>query len=117
MARNEHFRDADKLSVPVPPGVKSGEPVMIGPLPGVAVTDRDDATGMASVWFCSAWDLPVTGAITAVLQKVYITPERSLTATATGNLRWGYALELKGSGVGTVPVIESQQGAPGWTAS
>jgi len=104
MARNEQFFDADKLSLPVPPGVKSGEPVLVGPMPGVAVTDRDDRTGQASVWMCGAWDLDVAGAVTPG-SPVYITTSRQLTATATDNKLFGYSVGTKGAGTGPVDVV------------
>ena len=108
MARNEQFFDADKLSLPVPPGVKSGEPVIVGPLPGVAVTDRDDRTGMASVWLCSAWALDVDGAVEGIGVKIYITPDRALTTTASDNMLFGYSLDTKGAGIGPLTVKVAQ---------
>jgi predicted RecA/RadA family phage recombinase len=104
MARNEIYHDADRLSLPVPPGVKSGEPVLVGPLPGVAATNRDDATGEATVWMCGAWDLDVTGAVAGYGLPIYITTTRTLTATATGNKLFGYSLGTKGAGTGPLTV-------------
>jgi len=113
MARNEQFLNADHLSLPVPEGTKSGDAVLAGGvLPGYAKTGRGEGGNdpdRASVWTKGAANVPVTGAITAVLQKVYIPPAGgALTATATGNTLWGYALETKGSGVGVIPVKIAQ---------
>lgn len=105
MARNEQFFDADKLSLPVPPGVKSGEPVLVGPLPGVAVTDRDEGTGQASVWLKGAWILDVDGAVTTFGLPIYITTARALTTTATNNKLFGYSLGTKGAGTGELTVV------------
>lgn len=94
MATNEVFREADHLTLPVPSGVKSGDPVLVGSLPGVAQTDRD-ANGNATVWLDGAYRLTVTGAVVNVGDPVYIAADRSLSVTATGNTVFGYALETK----------------------
>lgn len=95
MATNEIFREADHLTLPVPSGTKSGEPVLVGSLPGVAQTDRA-ADGTATVWLDGAFLLTVTGAVVNVGDPVYIvTADRSLTTTATGNTVFGYALATK----------------------
>jgi predicted RecA/RadA family phage recombinase len=108
MARNEHMAKADHISVPVPAGTKSGDPVLVGSLPGYAVTGRGEGgndTGNASVWFDGSAKVPVTGAITAVGQPVYIpTGGGALTATVGSNVVWGYALATKGAGTGVIPV-------------
>jgi len=103
MARNEVFRDADHLTLPVPSGVKSGDPVKVGDLVGVAQTDRDDAKGTATVWLKGAHRVPVTGAVSTVGGPVYINSGGTLTATATDNTLFGHALETKGSG--TAPIV------------
>ncbi len=113
MALNEQFLNADHLSLPVPEGTKSGDPVLAGGvLPGYAKTNEGEAgnaEGFASVWTKGAANVPVTGAITAVLQKVYIPAAGgALTATATGNVLWGYALKTKGAGSGVIPVKIAQ---------
>jgi predicted RecA/RadA family phage recombinase len=96
MATNEVFREADHLTLPVPSGVKSGDAVLVGSLPGVAQTTRDDVAGTATVWLDGAFRLTVTGAVANVGDPVYIvSADRSLTTTATGNTVFGYALETK----------------------
>ena len=47
MALNEHLRHANHLSLPVPAGTKSGDPVRVGILNGVAQTNRATATDWA----------------------------------------------------------------------
>ena len=47
MALNEHLRHANHLSLPVPAGTKSGDPVRVGILNGVAQTNRASATDWA----------------------------------------------------------------------
>ena len=47
MAKNEILRDADHLSLPVPSGTKTGDPLRIGGLNVVAETDRANTVGVA----------------------------------------------------------------------
>lgn len=42
MATNEIFKEADYLSLPVPEGTVSGDPVLVGELVGVAQTSEGD---------------------------------------------------------------------------
>lgn len=58
MAKNLAFKDARRLTLPVAEGTKSGDPVMVGTLPGVALTDRDSA-GNAAVDTGGAYTLSV----------------------------------------------------------
>ena len=47
MAKNRVLADGNHLTLPVLAGVVSGSPVIVGMLPGVAVTNRD-SNGNAS---------------------------------------------------------------------
>ena len=115
MATNERYRDGDKLSLPVPSGMTSGSPVKVGSIVGVTQTDRASSTnfgggnpvGFATVWTKGVHDLSVTGAIANVGDPVYIDASNALTATATGNTLFGYALATQ-AGTGVVPVKISQ---------
>ncbi len=108
MAKNEVFRDADHLSLPVPQDTPSGTPVIVGSLVGITQTKEGEggnADGYASVFRKGTHSVPVTGAIASVGTPVYIPPAGgALTATATGNTVWGYALATKGSGTGPLTV-------------
>lgn len=123
MAKNQVFKYVDTLSVPVPEGTESGDPVILNAdigLVGVAETDRGPAegsavtadtkyaggnvNGYASVGLKGAYRLSVTGALEP-LQPVYITGAGSLTATAGTNVRFGYSLTTKGSGEGDATVV------------
>jgi predicted RecA/RadA family phage recombinase len=128
MARNEVFRDADYLSLPVPTGTLSGAPVRIGGLNGVAQTNEgsvdkarrvsynpgyvgpDSASGnedgYASVALKGAWRFPFAAGVGAVAigDPIYITSANVLNATASGNNLYGYAISAKASGAGTVIV-------------
>lgn len=60
MAKNRKFARASQLYVPVVSGVLSGDPVVYGQRPGVALTDRD-AAASATVQFEGAFTLSVKG--------------------------------------------------------
>lgn len=102
MATNQRFFPGDKLTVPVPSGTVSGTPVMVGSLPGVAVTDRDD-NGEATVWFDGVWDLTVTGATTVGLAVYMVDGALTVTQGETGVL-FGYALAVKAADAALTPV-------------
>lgn len=128
MATNETFRSGTKLSLPVPSGRKSGDPVRIGGLNGVLQTNRaktdvvnynDDGTvnasydfgggnpnGYASVWLEGVHDLPVTTTTTrAIGDPIYIiTATNVLTTTdnSGANPLFGHAVEAKTSTDGDV---------------
>lgn len=109
--KNEYLRPGTELSVPVPSGTKSGEPVLVGAMPGVAATDRGaggNIAGHATVLFDGrVYEFDVDGAIAGVGTAIYITSARALTTTATSNTLYGYSvckadgsLATKSSGVG-----------------
>ena len=107
MALNEKFRDADHLSLPVAAGVKSGDPVRIGGLNGVAQTaigEGGNAAGYASVCLKGAHEFTVAFAIATVGLPVYITSAGALSATATDNSLYGYALTTKAAASGPLTV-------------
>ncbi len=60
MAKNEVYYPGDTLPLPVPAGTKSGDPVVIGTIAGVALEDRD-AAGNAPVRVRGVFKLSVTG--------------------------------------------------------
>lgn len=112
MARNEVFRDASKLSLPVPNDTASGAPVRVsGVINGVTQTKEGEggnAAGYATVWTQGVHTVSVTGTISTLLTKVYIHPTANtlgITATATHFL-YGYAMSLKAAaGAGPVDVM------------
>lgn len=123
MAKNQVFKFVDVLSLPVPEGTVSGDPVILDAdsgLVGVAETDRGgdvgteitattpyqggNVNGYASVGLKGAYRLDVTGALEP-LDAVYITTAGALTATAGTNVRFGYSLTTKGSGSGPATVV------------
>ena len=125
MARNEVFKDADYLSLPVPVGTLSGSPVRVGGLNGVAQVDEPTANinaqltpayaeapssnrpGYASVALKGAWRIPVTTTTAlAIGDPVYIvTANNTLTPVASGNVLFGHALSVKGTTAGQTVIV------------
>ncbi|MFZ1361342.1 MAG: DUF2190 family protein [Candidatus Nanopelagicales bacterium] len=103
MAKNIVFTDGNQLSETVPSGVKSGEPVIVGDRPGVALTDRDEA-GKATIKFNGVAKLTVESAAGALAagQIVYIDSDRKITRVSTDNKRFGYARAALATNVGGV---------------
>lgn len=102
MAMNQRYTHFDHVAFTVPEGVKSGQPVRVGAVAGVAQIDRQP-DGKATVWLDGSYTIDVSGALTEG-QTVYIKADRTLTATATGNHPWGVAVLAKGTGAGPAEV-------------
>lgn len=107
--RNEYMRPATELSLPVPAGTKSGDPVRVGAVNGVAATDRSEANAPAGgnivgnasvVTDARSYTYEVAGAIAGPFTAVYLTPRAGATApilstTGTG-APWGYTVPKAG---------------------
>jgi predicted RecA/RadA family phage recombinase len=109
MAKNKHFEDTGTLYLPVIAGTVSGDPVIVGMIPGVAATDRDTA-GNATVETEGSFDVEVTGAIASVGLPVYITSATYalVVAPGAGIQLFGHALATKAGGAGTIAVRIAQ---------
>lgn len=109
MAKNEVYDKAENLNLPVIAGTVSGSPVIVGMIPGVAVTNRD-ASGNAEVATQGAYNVSVTGAIASVGLPVYITSATGalVVAPGAGIQLFGHALATKGAGAGTILVRLAQ---------
>ena len=106
MAKNEVYATGNEVSLPVIAGTVSGSPVIVGMLPGVAITTRD-ANGNASCKIgVGVANVSVTGAIASVGLPVYITSATYalVVAPGVGIQLYGHALATKGAGAGTIPV-------------
>lgn len=116
MAKNEVFKEANYLSLPVPTGKLSGQPVRVGGLNGVLLTNEgsvdkaagayneaasSNKPGYASVALKGAFRLPVSTTTTlAVGAPVYIITATGVLTTTdnTGaNPVFGHALSAKGA--------------------
>lgn len=127
MAVNETYRQADRLSLPVPAGKKAGDPVRVGGLNGVLQTDRANITvspvnsdgttnpaynygggnpdGNATVWLEGAHDFIVGFAIANIGDPVYILADgTALSDEVPGNQLYGHALTTKPAGLGRLAV-------------
>jgi predicted RecA/RadA family phage recombinase len=109
MAKNEVFDRGSNLNLPVIAGVVSGGPVVVGMIPGVALTNRD-ASGNAEVATEGVYNVSVTGAIASVGLPVYITSATGalVVAPGAGIQLVGHALATKGAAAGTIPVRLAQ---------
>lgn len=113
MATNQVYANAQHIPLPVPAGTKSGDPVLVGDLVGVAVIDIE-ADGQATVWRDGAYNFSVTGAVTEIGSPVYIaaagqgTRQTGLTVTAGSDVLFGYALATKAAGASVIPVAIAQ---------
>lgn len=95
MALNEIFKVGKSISLPVPTGTKSGDPVRVGVLNGVAIVDEGsgfNAGGYTSVDMFGGHLFELAGA--QVGDAVYITSAGELTKTASGNKLWGAVTHL-----------------------
>jgi len=107
MATNRVEMDGRRLLEPVEAGTLSGSPCVVGSRCGVALTDRNATTGMATVEHKGVFTQTVTG-ITAIGTPIYYTananPALRLNVVATA-LFFGYAMTVKGgAGAGAVDV-------------
>lgn len=115
MAKNRVYEDGEQLSVPVIAGTVSGSPVIVGMLPGVALTTRD-ANGNST---CQLGDgifnvsVVAAGAVT-VGQPIYITSTTYALSDAAGAGKqlFGHAMAAKASGTSTIPVRIAHYAVP-----
>lgn len=83
MATNEVFSPGRRLTVPVPAGVLSGAPVVVGSIVGVAQIDRT-SDGNVSIDTEGVYELTVTGAI-ALGAPVYAVVAAGLVTSLTAS--------------------------------
>lgn len=127
MARNEVYKVGNFVSLPVPVGTKSGAPVRVGSLNGVAQVDEPTAyiaaqltpayneapsgnkAGYASVALEGAFSIPVatTTALTVGAPVYIVTASNTLTTTdnSGANPVFGHALTPKGSAANQLVVV------------
>jgi predicted RecA/RadA family phage recombinase len=115
MSKNDVFRRAEQLAVTctAPTTPASGDPVLYGQRPGVALVNKDATTTKTSVAFCGEFNLSVkginAGGNVAIAEGdiVYYTAGDTppLSAKATG-VRFGYAAgAVTSAATATIPVI------------
>ena len=110
MALNEIFKIGKSISLPVSAGIKSGDPVRVGVLNGVAIVDEGsgfNADGYTSVDLFGGHLFEIEDAGAAdVGDAVYITSAGALTLTATSNKLYG-AITHKHRGDEVVVLVQS----------
>lgn len=99
MAKNQGYEHGRKIALPADKAYKSGDPVKIGSITGVAIIDaaKDEKV---TIWRDGSYTFPVDKAVT-VGAPVYITSGK---ITAEGTDVFGYALNAT-SGAGDVEVL------------
>lgn len=117
MATNRAYAKGDQLAVtttaaPNDP-VESGDPVLYGERPGVAVTDEHD-DGTVTVQFDGVFDLEVIGtsddgttdAAISAGDIIYYDTDDTLNVDSSNGTRFGYAnADVAGGATSTVEVI------------
>ena len=116
MSTNKIYKAGDPLPAPVPAGTKSGDPVRIGGLNGVAIVDRaaastgpvnadgslnaaynhggGNADGNTSADYSGAFELSVTSAAAPTYGQAIYLAAAGLTTTAGSNPLWGHSVDL-----------------------
>lgn len=105
MAQNRVFEDGKQLSMAVASTVGSGDPVAIGNLSGVALTDYSASTGKATIDFGGVYDLSVKAVdnagnvAIAVGDPIYlVSTDTPVLSGKTVGVFFGFALEAITSG-------------------
>ena len=110
MALNEIFKIGKSISLPVPAGIESGDPVRVGVLNGVAIVDEGsgfNADGYTSVDLFGGHLFEIeNGEAADVGTAVYITAAGELTLTAGSNKLYG-AITHKHRGDEVVVLVQS----------
>lgn len=116
MAKNITYKPGDHLSAPVPANTKSGQPLRLGGLNAIAITDRaktdvsplntdgtvntaynaggGNANGNASVWFEGVVKVVVTAASAPTFGQAIHLASAGLTTTAGSDPLWGHSVDL-----------------------
>jgi predicted RecA/RadA family phage recombinase len=109
VAKNQVYADGNQFPVAVtnPVSPVSGDPVVVGQLPGVALTDKDAITGLTLIktngvhLFAVKGENPAGGAVAvAAGDIVYYDAAAAvkLNMDNTNGVRFGYALDAVSSG-------------------
>lgn len=109
MAKNlvhDEDRYIAEVAATDPATAESGDPVLVGNIPGVALVDEGDggnATGMITIDRGGIWKMPVVGASGAIaVGDILYLDGGELNDDDSGGTRWGYALGTVGSGATAV---------------
>lgn len=119
MATNRRFSMGSPLSLTVPSPTVSGDPVVLGTLPGVAITSYDAETGKATCALEGVWDLSVKaingGGNSAVAPGdaiYYVAADTPKLSKKTTGVFFGHALEAVTSAATDTIMVRIQPSAP-----
>lgn len=120
MATNRRRAESSPLSCTVASPTVSGDPVVIGDMAGVALTDYDAADGKATVQFDGVFDLSVKGVNNAGNVAVvegdalyYNTGDTPpISKKANNGVFMGYAMEAVDSGATATIMVRLADGGP-----
>lgn len=121
MAGNRVFEEGRQLSFAVASTVSSGDPVAIGSMTGVALTDYNASTGKATVDLGGVYDLSVKGvnnagaSAIAIGDPIYlVAADNPVLSKKTVGVFFGYALEaVDADATATIRVRSAGGGQPG----
>lgn len=124
MATNRAHVEGRKLRVAVASTVVSGDPVVIGEMAGVALTDYDAGDGKASIDFAGVWLLSVKGVNNAGNVAVavgdpifFVSGDTPKLSKKSSGVFFGYALEVVSSGATTTIKVRIPHSGGGRSAS
>lgn len=105
MSKKVVYQDGDQIAVPVPVGTLSGDPVVFGVLPGVAMYDRD-SDGEATCMFkgvhtltVRGWDGTANAAIAAGAKLFFTSGDTPKINVRVAGVGFGVAMAAVGSGL------------------
>lgn len=111
MTKGQLYERGDQIAIAVPSGTLSGDPVVLGRLPGVALTDRDsegestvkfDGVHMLSV---RGWDGTANAAIAAGATVFFTSGDTPKLNVRVAGIPYGTAMQAVTSGAtATIPV-------------
>jgi len=110
MAKNREYAKANEVKLPVPEGTKSGDPLILGGLPAVALQDRQ-SDGEATCQFDGAYRLSVEAKNKAGNKAIGVGDILFMKGGKLGvnneeGTRYGYALAAIESGKTEVIVVK-----------
>lgn len=129
MAKNIIRSMGKTRALPVPAGIKAGDPVAVGNFVGVALTDRAvidvdpfiQVTGLPNPAYnmgggnahgeatiareAEAVFQDIAFAVAEIGLPIYITPANALTLTASGNKLFGLSYSTKAAAAGPLTVV------------
>lgn len=112
MAKNlvkDNSRYLSEVAATDPATPASGDPVVIGNIPAVALVDEGDggnASGNITADLGGVWEMSVVGASGAIAVGDILYLNSGVLTNGTAGVRWGYALGEVGNGAtATIDVL------------